>query len=231
MAAMTPATALIFCATLASVGTGSAVLTGLNGDSSASISVVAIIARFLALLALSVCGLYAARQCGLRGSVFMTSENRGLAIRDFMVYGILPGLVLGVINYLMFFRYRYSPLVQPEIRDMRNAYDAFVVSLNAAVGEEVLFRLFIVSALVFFLTEAYRKIFHLWPVLASVLPPLLALVVSSLLFAVAHNISGFTAAFSGGLVLGYLFLKGGAESSIAAHFAANLLFFSASYLA
>jgi membrane protease YdiL (CAAX protease family) len=56
------------------------------------------------------------------------------------------------------------------------------------------------------------------------------LVISSLLFAMVHNIYGFTAAFFGGVLLGIIYLRSGIESAIAAHFCANFLFFSASYL-
>jgi len=230
MVAMSSTTVLTFCATLASVGTGSAVLSELNAASGTSFSFAAMIARFLAFLALGVCGIYAARQCDLRGSLIVTSEDRGRTVRDFMIYGVLPGFVLGVINYLLFFRHRYSPLVRPEIRNMETFYDSFLLSIDAAVGEEIIFRLFIVSALFFFLRQMYAKIFHLWPSLVSLLPVALALVVSSLLFALAHDIYGFTAAFWGGLVLGVIYVKGGIESAIAAHFVANFLFFSASYL-
>jgi hypothetical protein len=230
MAGMTPAPALIFCATLASIGTGSAVLTEFNTGRSAIAAPFEIITRFLALLALSVCGLYAARDSGLRGSLFLTAEDRGTGIRDLMVYGVLPGFVLGVVNYLLFFGFRYSPLVQAEVRNISSLYDAALVSLNAAVGEEVLFRLFTVSALLYFLRQMYRQIARVWPLLSTMLPVVLALVLSSLLFAIAHNIAGFTAGFSGGLVLGVIFLKGGAEAAMAAHFVANLLFYSASYL-
>jgi membrane protease YdiL (CAAX protease family) len=45
-----------------------------------------------------------------------------------------------------------------------------------------------------------------------------------------HNVYGFTAAFFGGMVLGWIYLRSGIESAIAAHFSANFLFFSAAYL-
>jgi membrane protease YdiL (CAAX protease family) len=230
MAAMSVATALIFCTILAAAGTGSAVLLQLNAGGSSSVFVGEMITRFVGLLALSTCGTYASRQGGLRGSLVLTSEDSATAIRDFMIYGALPGFVLGVINFLLFYGYRYDPVVQPEIRNMDSLYDAFVISLDAAMSEEILYRLFILSALLFFFRQAYVKILSLWPVLGSVLPAILALVVSSLLFAVAHNIYGFTAAFAGGLVLGIVFLKSGLECAIVGHFVADVVFFSASYL-
>jgi membrane protease YdiL (CAAX protease family) len=56
------------------------------------------------------------------------------------------------------------------------------------------------------------------------------LVLSSLLFALTHNYYGFTAAFFAGMLLGWIYLRGGIESAIAAHFSANFLFYSAAYL-
>jgi membrane protease YdiL (CAAX protease family) len=64
----------------------------------------------------------------------------------------------------------------------------------------------------------------------AILPKALSVVISSLLFAMAHSIWGFTAAFFGGMLLGLIYIESGIESAIAAHFCANFLFFSASYL-
>jgi membrane protease YdiL (CAAX protease family) len=64
----------------------------------------------------------------------------------------------------------------------------------------------------------------------AILPVALGLVLSSLLFAMGHGIYAFTAAFFGGMLLGLIYLKSGIESAIAAHFIANFLFFSASYI-
>jgi len=62
-------------------------------------------------------------------------------------------------------------------------------------------------------------------------PGALALVLSSLLFAQAHRSPySFTAAFFGGMLLGPIYMKAGIESAVAAHFAADFLFFYASYL-
>ena len=113
---------------------------------------------------------------------------------------------------------------------MEDVYHSFLVSFDASIFEEVVYRLFIMSCLMFLIQHLYRGIKSAWPALVSVLPRAMALVISSLLFAVAHNVYGFTGAFCGGLMLGFIFMKSGIESAIAAHFVANFLFFSVSYL-
>lgn len=192
--------------------------------------IATMISRFVVVLVFGTFGLFFARQSQLRGSLFIGSEGLTLALRDLLIYGVLPGLVLGVINYLFFFSYRYSPLVTPRIRDISSIYDSFVVSLASGSVEEIIYRLFYLSCFLFFFQHVYSRLAPLWPGVVSVLPKALAVVISSLLFAMVHNVYGFTAAFFGGMLLGLIYLQSGIESAIAAHFCANFLFFSASYL-
>lgn len=188
------------------------------------------ITRFFAVLIFGGFGLAVAQQSQMRGSLFLKSEEWRLTLRDLLIFGVLPGLALGVINYLFFFAYRYSPFVEPRIRDMNSIYDSFVISLDSGLFEEVIFRLFIMSCFVFSFRHLYAKITFMWPVLVAIIPTALSLVLSSLLFAMVHNVYGFTAAFFGGVLLGLIYLRSGIESAIAAHFFANFFFFSASYL-
>ena len=185
-----------------------------------------IITRFVAVLVLGGFGLAVARESQLKGSLFIGFEEWSLTVRDLVNYGVLPGLVLGLINYFFFFPYRYSSSVVVP----KTAYDSFVVSLNTGVLEEVLFRLFILSCFLSSFRYLYSRIASLWPGVVAILPKALAVVLSSLLFAMAHNIYGFTAAFFGGMLLGLIYIQSGIESAIAVHFCANFLFFSASYL-
>jgi CAAX prenyl protease-like protein len=188
------------------------------------------ISRFVVVLVFGTFGLFFARQSQLNGSLFINSEGLTFTFRDVAIYGILPGLVLGLINYFFFFTYRYSPLVTPRIRGISTFYDSFVVSLDSGTVEEILYRLFFLSCFLFFFQHVYARLAPVWPGVVSILPKALSLVISSLLFAMVHNIYSFTAAFFGGVLLGLIYLRGGIESAIAAHFCANFLFFSASYL-
>ena len=215
---------------LALLTAAAAGLSALNGQKSVTSPTWTIISRFVIVLVFGSFGLAVARESQLQGSLFIGFEDWSLTVRDIVNYGVLPGLVLGLINYFFFFTYRYSPLVVPRIRDMQSVYDSFVVSLDTGMIEEVLFRLFILSCFLFSFRYLYSRLAPLWPGVVAILPKALAVVLSSLLFAMAHNIYGFTAAFFGGMLLGFIYIQSGIESAIAAHFCANFLFFSASYL-
>jgi hypothetical protein len=219
-----------FSALLALVTAMATGLSGINNNDNASTAGWAIISRFVVVLMFGGMGLIVAHESHLRGSILMTSEEWTTTLRDVVNWGILPGLVLGVINYFFFFAYRYSPFVTPQIRNIHRFYDSFILSLDSGLVEEVVFRLFFLSCLLFSFRRLYARIRPVWPSVAAVLPIVLSLVSSSLLFALAHNFYSFTAAFFGGMLLGWIYLRSGIESAIAAHFAANLLFFSASYL-
>jgi len=217
----------VVLALLTAVAAGLSVLNARNSVASPTWT---IISRFIVVLVFGSFGLAVARESQLRGSLFIGLEDWSLTVRDIVNYGVLPGLVLGLINYFFFFTYRYSPLVVPRIRDMQSIYDTFVISLDTGMMEEVLFRLFILSCFLFSFRYLYARLASLWPSVVAILPKALAVVLSSLLFAMAHNIYGFTAAFFGGMLLGLIYIQSGIESAIAAHFCANFLFFSASYL-
>lgn len=227
---MVPFKVFGFCAVLAMLAASAAVLVELSSESSLPSLAWTMVSRFVTVMAFGTFGMYIARESNLRGSLLMTSKGRAATFQELLNFGVLPGIVLGLINYLFFFRYRHSQYVVARIREMDTFYDSFILSLDAGVVEEVVYRLFIMSCLLFLFQHLYEKIQAVRPLLASILPPVLALVLTSLLFAMAHNIYGFTAAFAGGLFLGFIFLKGGIESAITAHVGANFFFFSASYL-
>jgi len=182
-----------------------------------------IVSRFVVVQVYGFFGLFMARDSGIAGSLLIGTREWADDVRSIINWGILPGLGIGVINYLFFFEYRYSPLVIPRIREMKTGYDAFIISLESGITEESIYRLFIMSSMLYLFRRLYTKPKSMWPTA-------LALMMSSLVFGLAHNPYGFTAAFFGGMILGGIYLRSGIESAIAAHFAANFLFFTASYL-
>jgi membrane protease YdiL (CAAX protease family) len=228
--AMNPKAAAAFCIGLAALAAGTAVLSEINSERGSEPLLWVMVSRFGMAAIFAVFGIYAARESGMRGSIILTADEPRAAFQDLLNYGILPGFIIGLINYLFFFINRYNPRIAPRIRGMEDVYDSFLVSFNASVFEEVVYRLFILSCLMFLIQHLYQGIKSVWPVMASLIPRAMALVLSSLLFAVAHNVYGFTGAFCGGLMLGFIFMRSGIESAIAAHFVANFLFFSVSYL-
>lgn len=217
----------VVLALLTAVAAGLSVLNVRNSGASPTWTMIS---RFVVVLVFGTFGLAVARESQIRGSLFIGFEEWSLTLRDIVNCGVLPGLVLGLINYFFFFPYRYSQQVAPAIRDIKSLYDSFVISLNTGMLEEVLFRLFILSCFLFSFRQLYARLAPLWPGVVAILPKALAVVLSSLLFAMLHTIYGFTAAFFGGMLLGLIYIHSGIESAIAAHFSANFLFFSASYL-
>jgi len=230
MGAMTPKAVFLFCAPLACIAAGLAVLAETNSQTGASNLFWVMIARLAEVMLLAVFGMFAAQGSNMAGSVIMTAQDWRARVQEIINYGILPGCVLGLLNYLFFFYERYSPFVNERIREMSKVYDVLLVSLDTAVSEEIIYRLFVLSCLVFLFRHLYRGIRHVQPKLVSVLPGTMGIVLSSLLFAIAHSVAGFAAAFAGGIILGFIYYRSGVESAIVAHFAANFLFFSASYL-
>src|SRR5262245_5738447 len=108
-----------FSALLALLTALATALSVINSDEDASTAGWAIISRFVVVLMFGALGLIVAHESQIRGSVVMTSDEWSSTLRDVMNWGILPGLVLGVINYFFFFAYRYSPFVSPRIRNIR----------------------------------------------------------------------------------------------------------------
>jgi hypothetical protein len=217
----------VVLALLTALAAGLSVLNSRNAAAGSPTWVM--ISRFVVVLVFGSFGLAVARESQIQGSLFIGFEDWSLTLRDIINYGVLPGFVLGLINYFFFFTYRYSPNVESRIRDIHSIYDSFLVSLGS-VGEETVFRLFILSCFLFSFRQLYSRLARLWPSVVAVLPKALSVVLSSLLFAMAHTVDGFTAAFFGGILLGLIYIQSGIESAIAAHFCANFLFFSASYL-
>src|SRR5687767_6914303 len=80
-----------------------------------------VISRFVVILVFAAMGLFIADRSRINGSVVIASEDAVSAVRDTINFGLLPGLVLGLINYFFFFAYRYSPYVVSSIRNMDTA--------------------------------------------------------------------------------------------------------------
>jgi len=211
-----------FSAALALATAVVAGLSAMNAGSGFRIVGWQMISRFVVVQVYGFFGLFMARDSGIAGSVLIGTGEWSDDVRSIVNWGLLPGLVIGVINYLFFFAYRYSPFVVPRIRE--------IISLESGITEESIYRLFIMSSMLYLFRLLYSRLKAIWPSAIGFLPTALALVMSSLVFGLAHSTYGFTAAFFGGMILGGIYLRSGIESAIAAHFAANFLFFTASYL-
>lgn len=147
-----------------------------------------------------------------------------------LTYGGLPGLAMGVAYHRSFVAYRFSPYVPFRVRHMKTWYDSFILSLSAAITEELVFRLLLFTAFFHLLSRLFGPMMAINPWASRSIPLLFSWLLSSLLFGVVHGAYGFLFAFVAGLALCLIFLKGGLESAIAAHFLANVVFFQLTYL-
>jgi membrane protease YdiL (CAAX protease family) len=145
-------------------------------------------------------------------------------------YGGLTGVAMGLAYHQAFAAYRFSPRVPFRVRHMKTNYDNFILSLSAAITEEVVFRLLLFTGFWYVLERLFRPLMSVNPGLSRPIPLLFSLVLSSLLFGTVHGAYGFLFAFVAGTVLCLVFLRGGLESAMLAHFLTNVIFFRLTYL-
>jgi membrane protease YdiL (CAAX protease family) len=145
-------------------------------------------------------------------------------------YGALTGVAMGLAYHGAFGAYRFSPRVPFRVQQMKTNYDNFILSLSAAITEEVVFRLLLFTGFFYVLDRLFRPLMSVNPGLSRPIPLLFSLVLSSLLFGAVHGAYGFLFAFVAGIALCLIFLRGGLESAIFAHFLTDVVFFRLTYL-
>jgi len=169
-------------------------------------------------------------QCKLEGFLLKRSGSWLKKVTLILIYGGLAGIALGVGYHRWYALYGFRARVRPfRLRRMTTFYDSFILSLSAAVTEELVFRLLLFTSFLWILSWLFRPIlmmngFNRW------IPLVFAVVFSSLLFGFVHGVYGFLFAFGAGVTLCLIFLRGGLESAVLAHFLANLVFFNLTYL-
>lgn len=145
-------------------------------------------------------------------------------------FGLIPGGVMGITYSRLFTNYRFSRRVPFRIRVMANHYDTFLLSLRAGVTEELVFRFLLFTAFFYILKRMFHPLIEQGFGMTRWIPFLFSLLLSSLLFGVAHGTYGFMIAFLAGIGLGIVYFKAGLESAILAHFLADFFFFNMTYL-
>jgi membrane protease YdiL (CAAX protease family) len=171
-----------------------------------------------------------AEKSSLEGFLFRREKSWPAKLGILLSYGGLSGLAMGIAYHRAFAVYRFSPRVPFRMRNMKTWYDSFILSLSAAVTEELVFRLLLFTAFFYVLSRLFRPILSFESKFNRSIPLLFSLVFSSLLFGVVHGVYGFLFAFVAGVALCLIFLRGGLESAILAHFLTNLVFFNLTYL-
>jgi len=166
----------------------------------------------------------------------LSGRRKGLR---FAVYGVGTGFLIYLTNglYLMI---TGAPFRPGPVYGLDNHLEVFTLSARAAFSEETMFRLFAIPFLVSLGMRFYgwrprfgfESGFSTQPAVPTRPPKrlvLIALLVSALMFGVAHGTNPVAASVFG-LVLGVAFLRGGWESAVTAHFLGNYLLFAGYYL-
>jgi len=171
-----------------------------------------------------------AEGCGLKFFLMERAESWFRKLGWLAVYGVLAGVAMGLLYHRLFAAYRFSPRVPFRLRSMETLSDAFILSLSAALTEEIVFRLLLFSSFLYTLGWLFRPILAMNAGLNRWIPLIFSIVFSALLFGYVHGVFGFLFAFGAGIWLCLIFLRGGLESAVLAHFLADFVFFSLTYL-
>ena len=150
--------------------------------------------------------------------------------RQVVIFGVLPGAAIGLTFYRMFAPFRFSPRIPLYLREMDSFYDSFVLSLRAAVTEELVFRFFLLAAFYYILTRVFQPLADRGWARLGWLAVLGSILLSAWLFGLVHGSFGFTTAFLGGMLFGAVFWRAGFESAALSHFVADFLFFNLTYV-
>jgi membrane protease YdiL (CAAX protease family) len=179
-------------------------------------------------------GLEAARRLG-KGAPLLSGRVPPAAAGRLLLSALALGAILGgVLLFVLIYAARFEPALAARLRARAGAplWMPFVLALESSILEELFFRLFLMSGLVWLFSRAWRN------------PPGdhapnigMALFLSSFAFAAAHvpawlaathanvPLIGGVLALNGlaGLVLGILYWRKGIEAAIFAHFAADVI--------
>ncbi len=150
--------------------------------------------------------------------------------RQLVIFGVLPGAAIGLTYHRVFAPYRFSPRIPLYLREMDGYYDSFILSLRAAVTEELIFRFFLLAAFYYILTRISQPLMDRGLYRLRWLLVLLSFVLSGWLFGLAHGSFGFATAFLAGVLLGGIFWRSGFETAVVSHFVADFIFFNLTYV-
>lgn len=181
----------------------------------------------------SACTLLAlifAEHCGMEGFLLRREGSWIKKALQLMIYGGLAGSIMGLAYHRWHTAFRFGARVPFRLRRMTTFGDSVILSLSAAVTEELVFRLLLFTSFLWILGGLFRPILALNSGFNRWIPLVFAVVFSSLLFGFVHGVFGFLFAFGAGVALCLVFLRGGLESAVLAHFLANLVFFNLTYL-
>ena len=185
--------------------------------------------------------IWTARSLGLPSFLLLSPLSARRRWLRFGVYGFGTGILIYLSNGALYLTTAGTRFQPNPVYDLDTHLEVFALSARAAFTEETMFRLFAIPFLVSIGMRFYgwRPSFGFEsgpaaPPTERVRAPrrllVLAVIVSALMFGLAHVNSPLTASVFG-VVLGIAFIRGGWESAVTAHFLGNYLLFAGLYLA
>ena len=171
-----------------------------------------------------------ARKLGIQPILLARPASWRCKIRILVLFGFGLGGVIGVIYYGLFGAYLFSARVPGYLNEMEDHYDNFILSLRAAVTEELIFRFFLFTAFYYILKRLSQSLIDRDKYFIRHVPLFSAFLLSGVLFGFAHGTFGFTPALVAGTILGGIFWWAGFETAVVAHFTVDYIFFSLTYV-
>ncbi|MCH7823791.1 MAG: CPBP family intramembrane metalloprotease [Acidobacteria bacterium] len=200
---------------------------------------LALVVFFAVFCIMAAFAVWTATSLGLLSFLLLSRLSVRRKWLRFAVYGVGAGFLIYLTNEL-YLAIAGAPFRPGPVYNLDNHLKVFTLSARAAFSEETMFRLFAIPFLVSLGMRFYgwRPRFGFESAASDqprvpTSPPkrlvLIALLVSALMFGVAHGTNPVAASLFG-LVLGVAFLRGGWESAVTAHFLGNYLLFAGIYL-
>jgi membrane protease YdiL (CAAX protease family) len=150
-------------------------------------------------------------------------------ILHFLLYGVVAGIVIGIINTMVLKLSLDSSNLPEWLNSFNSIKDTFILSARASFMEETIFRLFLFSGITWLSLLTLQKLLKKEKQQLYITSVIIGIVISSILFGLMHGSGFFYSAFMG-VLLCIIYYKGGFESAIIAHFLGNFISFSIVFL-
>lgn len=205
-------------------------LSDMNLDHSSTFPWIDFLRHVYRYAACAFLGWVFARKLGIQPMLLVRPTSWRFKTRILLFFGFGLGGVMGLIYYDLFRDYRFSGRVPGYLVEMEDHYDNFILSLRAAVTEELIFRFFLLTAFYYILKRLFHSLINRGNYLIRYVPLCAAFLLSGVLFGFAHGTFGFWTALVAGMILGGIFWWAGFETAVVTHFTVDYVFFSLTYV-